>query len=141
MLFEMLFAAGAASSPPRFATGITAAEQTAGACYIPDPNKPLIAQTQYPAVVRLSWNIVLPNADYELRVFKDGVLLVTLDTTARFYDYTVDGLVRNASVDPQTVAWVFSAEIVRKSGGAVYQSSTAPTWNATYGNCAPGDVP
>jgi hypothetical protein len=125
-MLGLMLAPFLAGDVPRFNGGLTAASLASGAC-----SGGTLAST---AQVRLTCDVINPNASYSLKYYKDGVLLATVASTQETHDYTVTGYKEGAGSGSFTSAYVFRVDLVDQAG-VVIDSKTATTWAQLYSQC------
>lgn len=143
MLFELLFLAGTSENTPTTvqAGSVAVALTTAGACVIPDPTKPHIADADPEAELTITWEEENPDSElYKVYVRKDGVFVSQHELGEKSATYSVLNRTSGGSVDPLDEDWTFSVSIIRKSDLAVIQTRNAEAYHATFGQCDPDDV-
>lgn len=86
-----------------------------------------------PASIRVSWTATGFNSStQDYRVYRDGVLMSTQDTTA--YTLQLAGLVENDTHNGQDITFNYRVDIVRTSDSAVLVTRSASV-TKHYGNC------
>jgi hypothetical protein len=89
------------------------------------------------ATVTMIWSITNPDdANYETRIYRDGVLDGVIANTGTTYTKTQAGYVESSEdLGSLFVDWHFRVDVVRLSDGGQIGTQTAPTISRTYKTC------
>jgi hypothetical protein len=89
------------------------------------------------ASLRVTWTVTNGDAaNYEIKVYEDGILKATQGGTSTSYTKTVTGFVEDGFYNAFFADWTYRVDMCRISDSEVVDTKTAADWEQWYGTCS-----